>query len=134
MILFVPASYNINYDMKEVETPWHLLSQDNGCKPWCSSCKPVTKKTLNTWWFPQKVWNLKPASCKHTIQRQVGSIGRVSSAMSLFFSFNTPCKNTEKGKFEKKSMKAGISENYSKFSLFHMSNILKLAQCAIEKL
>jgi len=54
--------------------------------------------------------------------------------MSLFFSFNTPCKNAEKGKFEKKSMKAGISENYSKFSLFHMSNILKLAQCAIEKL
>lgn len=46
MILFVPASYNINYDMKEAETPWHLLSQDNGCKPLCSSYKPVTKKNI----------------------------------------------------------------------------------------
>lgn len=47
MILFVPASCSINYDRTEAETPWHLLSRGNGCKPWCSSYKPVTEE-INT--------------------------------------------------------------------------------------
>jgi hypothetical protein len=81
MILFVPASYNINYDMKEAETPWHLLSQDNGCKPWCSSCKPVTKqtKTLNTYSFSPRL-NSKTSLLQayHTRASRINWTGVVS--------------------------------------------------------
>jgi len=45
MILLVPAACSINYGTTKVEIPLHLLSQGNGCKPWYSSCKPVTEET-----------------------------------------------------------------------------------------